>query len=55
MTLQSGITHAFIVEFANAADRDYYVEKDPAHQEFIRRLDGLIEKAQVIDFTPGVF
>ncbi|KAH8422600.1 Dabb family protein [Aspergillus melleus] len=53
--IQGGITHAFVIEFATAEDRDYYVAKDPAHQEFIRSLDGLIEKAQVIDFTNGVF
>ncbi|KAL5362636.1 hypothetical protein BJX96DRAFT_154282 [Aspergillus floccosus] len=53
--IQNGITHAFVVEFASAADRDYYVKEDPTHQEFVRSLGGVIEKAQVIDFTPGVF
>ncbi|KAL4888668.1 hypothetical protein BDV59DRAFT_188123 [Aspergillus ambiguus] len=53
--IQNGITHAFVVEFASAADRDYYVKEDQTHQEFIRSLDGVIEKAQVIDFTPSVF
>ncbi|CRG85012.1 hypothetical protein PISL3812_02166 [Talaromyces islandicus] len=53
--LQNGITHAFVVEFANKEDRDYYVQKDPAHQDFIKSLDGIIEKAQVIDFTDRVF
>ncbi|KAJ5338734.1 hypothetical protein N7452_005462 [Penicillium brevicompactum] len=52
--IQGGITHAFIVEFSNAEDRDYYVKSDPAHQDFIKSLDGLIEKAQVIDFTNGI-
>ncbi|KAJ5121670.1 uncharacterized protein N7515_009631 [Penicillium bovifimosum] len=52
--IQNGITHAFVVEFASAADRDYYVESDPAHQAFVKSLDGLIEKAQAIDFTNGV-
>ncbi|KAJ5945686.1 hypothetical protein N7454_002525 [Penicillium verhagenii] len=52
---QDGITHAFFVEFANSADRDYYVQHDPVHQAFVKSLDGLIEKAQVIDYTPGVF
>ncbi|KAE8414668.1 stress responsive A/B barrel domain-containing protein [Aspergillus pseudocaelatus] len=51
---QGGITHAFIVEFATAAERDYYVASDTVHQEFVRSLDGLIEKALVVDFTPGV-
>ncbi|KAJ5458070.1 hypothetical protein N7475_009458 [Penicillium sp. IBT 31633x] len=52
--IQNGITHAFVVEFASAEDRDYYVQSDPVHREFIKSLDGLVEKAQVIDFTNGV-
>ncbi|KAJ5489092.1 hypothetical protein N7539_003982 [Penicillium diatomitis] len=53
--LQAGITHAFVVEFASAEDRDYYVKEDPAHREFVKSLDGVLEKGQVIDYTPGVF
>ncbi|KAL4872816.1 hypothetical protein BDV12DRAFT_161578 [Aspergillus spectabilis] len=53
--LQGGITHAFVVEFATAEDRDYYVEKDPAHRAFVGTLGDVIEKAQVIDFTSGIF
>ncbi|KAF9894253.1 hypothetical protein FE257_007755 [Aspergillus nanangensis] len=54
--IQNGISHAFVVEFANVADRDYYVKEDPVHQAFIQSLSGgVIEKAQVVDFTPGVF
>lgn len=55
MTIQNGITHAFVVEFANAEDRAYYLEKDPAHLEFVASLKGVVEKAQVVDFTNGVF
>lgn len=51
---QGGITHAFVVEFASVADRDYYVASDPVHQEFVKSLDGLVERAQVVDFTPSV-
>ncbi|KAJ5832502.1 hypothetical protein N7474_000813 [Penicillium riverlandense] len=51
---QNGISHAFVVEFASAADRDFYIEKDPVHLAFVRSLDGIIEKAQIIDYTPGV-
>jgi hypothetical protein len=50
------MSHAFVVEFSSAADRDYYVDKDPAHQvykEFVRTHD--VIKAQVVDFEPGVF
>ncbi|KAL2828070.1 hypothetical protein BJY01DRAFT_241017 [Aspergillus pseudoustus] len=52
--VQGGITHAFVVEFETAADRDYYVAEDPVHQEFVKSLGGLVQKAQVVDFTPGV-
>ena len=52
---QNGITHGFVVEFASAEDRDYYVHKDPVHQAFVRSLDGVIEKAQAVDYTPGVY
>ncbi|KAJ5770240.1 uncharacterized protein N7511_002291 [Penicillium nucicola] len=53
--MQNGITHAFVVEFASAEDRDYYVKQDPAHQAFMKSLGGIIAKAQVIDFTDGDF
>ncbi|KAJ5872033.1 uncharacterized protein N7529_004386 [Penicillium soppii] len=53
--LQNGITHAFVVEFDSAADRDYYVNDDPKHREFVQRVGKSLEKAQVIDFTDGVF
>jgi hypothetical protein len=52
---KNDITHASVVEFANQEDRDYYVQKDPAHQEFIKSLDVVIEKAQIIDLTGSVF
>lgn len=52
---KNGITHAFVVEFASAADRDYYVKEDPTHKAFVQSLNGVIEKAQVVDFTDGVF
>lgn len=53
--LKGGITHAFIMEFENAKDRDYYVHQDPAHLAFLKSLDGLVEKVQAVDFTDGVF
>lgn len=52
---QHGITHAFVVEFTSAADRDYYVREDPTHLAFVQTLKALIEKSQVIDFTNGRF
>ncbi|KAH8811821.1 hypothetical protein F5884DRAFT_783547 [Xylogone sp. PMI_703] len=53
--LQGGITHAFVSHFANAEDRKYYIEQDPAHLAFVKSLDGVVEKAQVIDYTIGEF
>ncbi|PYH96667.1 hypothetical protein BO71DRAFT_448542 [Aspergillus ellipticus CBS 707.79] len=40
------------IQFPTVGDRDYYVREDPAHQAFIRSLDGLIEKAQVQTLFP---
>ncbi|KAL3480194.1 hypothetical protein BJX99DRAFT_36227 [Aspergillus californicus] len=53
--MQNGITHAFVVVFASAEDRDYYVEKDPAHLGFVKTLGDVLDKVQVIDYVPGVF
>ncbi|KAJ3544301.1 hypothetical protein NM208_g3130 [Fusarium decemcellulare] len=53
--LQGGITHGFVVEFNSAEDRDYYVKTDPAHQDFIKSIGGLVEKAIVVDFSNGVY
>jgi len=53
--LQQGLTHAFVVEFASEDDRDYYVRHDPAHQAFVKSIGVVVEKAQVLDFTPGIF
>lgn len=47
------MTHGFVVEFASAADRDYYVSDDPAHRAFVQSIDGLVEKAVVVDFQDG--
>ncbi|KAJ5898043.1 hypothetical protein N7504_008331 [Penicillium tannophilum] len=51
------ITHGFVVEFENAADRDYYVHEDPVHLKFVADLkeNDILKKSQVIDYTPGVF
>lgn len=52
---QDGITHAFVVGFETAEDRDYYVKEDPAHQEFIKSVRDLLVKSQVLDSIPGIF
>ena len=53
--MQQGLTHIFIVEFASAEDRNYYVDTDPAHRAFVEKHAPSLAKAQVVDFTPGVF
>ncbi|SLM36705.1 Stress responsive alpha-beta barrel [Lasallia pustulata] len=52
---QAGITYGFLVEFANDEDRQYYLEKDPAHIEFKAAVAPAVTRAQVIDFVSGVF
>lgn len=52
--MKGGITHAFVVEFENESDREYYVHTDPAHQEFVKGVLRVADKVQVIDFTHGV-
>ncbi|KAF8861030.1 stress responsive A/B barrel domain protein [Acephala macrosclerotiorum] len=53
--LAAGITHAFVEEFENEEDRKYYLETDPAHLAFVKSIGAVVKKAQVVDFTPGVF
>lgn len=51
----NGITHAFIAEFENSVDRQYYMGTDPAHKEFVESAKPVLEKVQVVDFVPGMF
>lgn len=44
-----------MVEFASLEDRDYYVNADPAHQEFVGMVKELVEKTIVVDFWNGAF
>ncbi|KAF2114958.1 stress responsive A/B barrel domain-containing protein [Lophiotrema nucula] len=53
--IAGGLTHAFVLDFASIEDRDYYVDKDPVHDQFKKDVGVLLEKAQVIDFEDGVF
>lgn len=52
---KGGLTHIFVMELENEEDRKYYLEKDPAHLAFVKSIGGVVKKAQVVDFTPGVF
>ena len=51
---QQGKTLGFVVMFDSVEDRDYYVNEDPAHREFVKLVmpeaSGLI-----LDFTDGYF
>jgi hypothetical protein len=54
---QGGITHIFIIEFVSAADRDYYVNSDPASKKFKELATPLInaEVVRIFDFKPLLF
>ena len=47
----------FMIEFVSAADRDYYVNSDPAPQKFKQLVKPLInaEAARIFDFKPMLF
>lgn len=51
--IQSPYTHGFVVEFESEDDRDYYVNKDPAHQDFIKFAGELLQNVKVLDYEPG--
>jgi lysophospholipase L1-like esterase len=48
--LNDGFTHAFVVSFRDAAARDAYLPH-PAHLEFVKLIDGKIDKVLVFDFA----
>jgi hypothetical protein len=50
---QSPFTHGFVVEFSSEQDRDYYVNKDPAHQDFIKFAGELLQSVKVLDYESG--
>ena len=52
---QNPFTHGFVMEFESAEDRDYYVSKDPAHQDFIKAAGPKVANVKVLDFEPGKF
>jgi hypothetical protein len=51
--LQDPYTHGFVVEFESAEDRDYYVYKDPSHQEFVKFAGEVANGVKVVDYEPG--
>jgi hypothetical protein len=53
--IQNGFTHAFVLEFENEEDRNFYAKQDEAHLAFVATLEGLVDVAQVLDYTPGKY
>ncbi|EER28105.1 hypothetical protein D8B26_006769 [Coccidioides posadasii str. Silveira] len=53
--LQHGMTHAFVVELANAEDRDYFTKEDPAHKAYGQSVASYLDKVLVFDFVDGEF
>ncbi|PYI08328.1 stress responsive A/B barrel domain protein [Aspergillus sclerotiicarbonarius CBS 121057] len=51
--LQNGISHALVSVFENTADRDYFVNKDPAHIAVVQNVKEHLAKVQVVDFIDG--
>lgn len=47
--LDKGLTHCFLVTFLTKEDRDAYLPH-PAHQAFVKLLDGYIEDVTVVDY-----
>lgn len=52
---QDPLTHGFIVEFETESDREYYLNKDPAHLGFVEFVGTIVEHIKVLDFEPGKF
>lgn len=50
-----GLGHGFVFQFENKRDRDYYIDQDPAHLEFVASIRELVDKATVFDYEAGVF
>ena len=44
-----------LLSFASFENRDYHVTEDPAHLAFVKSIDGLVDKAIVVDFNDGEF
>lgn len=47
--LNQGYSHAFVLTYANAADRDAYLNH-PAHQKFVELIKPMVEGVTVVDF-----
>lgn len=52
-SFHKGMTHGFILEFANQSDLDHYLTCDPIHLAFSRAAKQLIGDSIVIDILDG--
>ena len=50
--LNDGFTHVFTMTFSSRESFEHSYLHEPAHQAFVKGLDGLLEKALVVDFQP---
>jgi hypothetical protein len=51
--LNDGFTHVFTMTFSSRETFENSYLHEPAHQAFVKGLDGLLEKALVVDFVPS--
>ena len=49
--LDQGFTHVFTLTFASKEALEQQYLHEPAHQEFVAMLGGLLEKALVVDYV----
>ncbi|GAA5969471.1 hypothetical protein JCM11641_008125 [Rhodosporidiobolus odoratus] len=52
---EKGLEQAFVVTFETEKARDYYVDTDPAHNEFKELVKDKVADLLVVDFEQGVF
>lgn len=50
-----GPQHAYVVTFRNAAEREYYLDTDPAHVAFKTSIADKVSDVLVFDFESGEF
>lgn len=47
------LQHTYVVTFKNQTDRAYYLDTDPAHQDFKKLVLEHVSKLTVMDFEVG--
>jgi Stress responsive A/B Barrel Domain len=51
--LNDGLTHVFVLTFASREAFEGSYLHEPAHRAFVDGLDGVLERALVVDFVPS--